>query len=393
MKYTRAALILLLVTGLVLSRCGGSGTPTSPTDPPDPSQPSPPVDGRFVAETVVSLPNFHVSMVFTSPDRILLTQKGGFGGIGNASVRVVQGDRLLDRRLITFRNVQTGGERGLLGITLDPNYQDNRLVYVYYTRADRTNVVTRFVDSDLDQEGETDAEMVIDDLPSDVCGNHQGGSIAFGPDGMLYVSVGDNGCDACNSQRAGTLAGKILRYTRQGQPAPDNPFSHLPFPQSAFFATGLRNSFDFTFHPRTGEIFSTENGPTANDEINRILPGRNYGWPFFQCDRSTSTPCPQPTPSNTGPLQCYPSVIAPTGIVVYEGTAYPEPFRGNIFFGDFNTGTLHRLVLSEDGSTVLAADDRFLSGFGRIIDLAVSPDGLLYVLTDQDIQRVAFVSN
>ena len=108
---------------------------------------------------------------------------------------------------------------------------------------------------------------------------------------------------------------------------------------------------------------------------------------------STSSGCAQPVPSNSGPVQCYPSVIAPTGIVIYEGTAYPEPFRGNLFFGDFNTGTLHRLVLSEDGSTVLAADDRFLSGFGRIVDLAVSPDGLLYVLTDQDIQRVMFVSN
>ena len=393
MRYGWAGHILPVFTVLVLSQCGGSGTPTSPSDPSDPAPPSPPPDGRFVAETVLSLPNFHVSMVFTSPNRILLTQKGGFGGVGNASVRVVQGDRLLDRRLITFTNVETGRERGLLGITLDPNYQNNQLVYVFYTRGDRTNVVARFVDGELGQNGDADAEVVLGDLPSDVCGNHQGGTIAFGPDGMLYVSVGDNGCDACNSQRAGTLAGKILRFTRQGQVPPDNPFAHLPFPQSAFFATGLRNSFDFTFHPRTGEMFSTENGPSANDEINRILPGRNYGWPFFQCDMSTNTRCPQPVPSNSGPLRCYPSVIAPTGIVVYEGTAYPEPFRGNLFFGDFNTGTLHRLVLSEDGSTVLAADDRFLSGFGSIVDLAVSPDGLLYVLTDQDIQRVSFVSN
>ena len=389
MKYTRAKFLLPLFAAF-LTHCGGNGTPTSPTDP---SQPAPPVDGRFVAERVVSLPNFHVSMVFTSTTRILLTRKGGFGGIGNASVRVVQGDSLLDRSLITFSNVETGGERGLLGITLDPNYQSNSLVYVFYTRGDRTNIVARFVDGDLGQDGDTDAESVIDNLPSDVCGNHQGGTIAFGPDGMLYVSVGDNGCDACNSQRAGTLAGKILRFTRQGNVPPDNPFADLPFPGSAFFATGLRNSFDFTFHPQSGEIFSTENGPSANDEINRILPGRNYGWPFFQCDASTSSGCPQPIPSNSGPLQCYPSVIAPTGIVIYEGTAYPEPFRGNLFFGDFNTGTLHRLVLSEDGSTVLAADDRFLSGFGRIVDLAVSPDGLLYVLTDQDIQRVIFVSN
>ena len=185
-------LLLPLLTAFLIY-CGGNGTPTSPTDP---SQPAPPVDGRFVAERVVSLPNFHVSMVFTSPTRILVTQKGGFGGVSNASVRVVQDGNLLDRRLITFSNVETGSERGLLGIALDPNYPNNELVYVFYTRADRTNVVVRFADDRLGQAGDEDAQIVIDNLPSDVCGNHQGGTVAFGPDGMLYVSVGDNGCDA-----------------------------------------------------------------------------------------------------------------------------------------------------------------------------------------------------
>src|SRR3972149_2245494 len=127
MRNSRAK-VILPVLAVPLSQCAGEGPPPSPTDP---SSPSPPLDGRFVAERVVSLPNFPVSMVFTSPTRILVTEKGGFAGIQNASVRVVEDDRLLDRRLITFRNVQTGGERGLLGVTLDPNYQDNRQVYVY----------------------------------------------------------------------------------------------------------------------------------------------------------------------------------------------------------------------------------------------------------------------
>jgi glucose/arabinose dehydrogenase len=370
----------------ILICCGGDGTPTSPTDP------SAPPEGRFVAETVVSLPNFPVAMAFTSGTRILVTEKGGFGGVRNASVRVVEEGRLRDRRLITFSGVETGSERGLLGITLDPSYRANRLVYVFYTSSDRTNIVARFTDDRMGQTGADDAVAIITDLPSDVCGNHQGGSIAFGPDDMLYVSVGDNGCDRCTSQQASTLAGKILRYTRQGTIPPDNPFADLDFPSSAFFATGLRNSFDFTFHPATGDMFATENGPDQNDEINRILPGLNYGWPFFQCGLSVDPPCAVARPPNSEPVQCHGSVIAPTGVVVYAGSAYPEPFQGNLFFGDFNTGTLHRLVLSDDGSTVLAADDRFLSGFGAIVDLVVSPDGLIYVLTDRDIQRVMFVT-
>ena len=391
MKSARASLVFPVLIAL-LTHCAGDGSPTSPTDPSDPES-SRPVDGRFVAERVVSLPNFPVAMAFTSANRILVTEKGGFGGVRTASVRVVEDGSLRDRRLITFHDVQTGGERGLLGIALDPNYQANSLVYAFYTSANRTNIVARFTDDAFGQDGDEDAESVITNLPSDVCGNHQGGSIAFGPDGMLYVSVGDNGCDRCTSQQANTLAGKILRYTRDGSIPDDNPFADMPFPSSAFFATGLRNSFDFTFHPATGDIFATENGPSQNDEINRILPGVNYGWPFFQCRESANTDCPVPRPSNRGPIQCYPSVIAPTGIAVYQGNVYPQPYQGNVFFGDFNNGVLHRLVLSEDGTTVVAADDRFLSGFGQIIDLAVSPDGILYVLTDQDIQRVMFVAN
>ena len=391
MKSARASFVSLALLFL-LTRCAGDGSPTSPTDPSDPT-PSLPVDGRFVAEHVVSLPNFPVAMAFTAANRILVTEKGGFGGVRSTSVRVVENGALRDRRLITFNGVETGGERGLLGIALDPNYQSNRLVYVFYTKSNRTNVVARFMDSGFGQDGDEDAEAVITGLPSDVCGNHQGGSIAFGPDGMLYVSVGDNGCDRCTSQLANTLAGKILRYTRDGRIPDDNPFADMPFPSSAFFATGLRNSFDLTFHPATGDIFATENGPSQNDEVNRILPGVNYGWPLFQCALSVDSECPVPRPSNREPVRCYFSVIAPTGIAVYQGNAYPEPFQGNVFFGDFNNGVLHRLVLSEDGTTVVSADDRFLSGFGTIIDLAVSPDGILYVLTDQDIQRVMFVAS
>ncbi len=141
MKSARAR---VAVTALVvlLTHCGGDGSPTSPTDP----EPSLPADGRFVAERVVSLPNFPVAMAFTAANRILVTEKGGFGGVRTASVRVVEDGTLRDRRLITFNGVQTGGERGLLGIALDPNYQSNSLVYVFYTSANRTNIVTRFTD-------------------------------------------------------------------------------------------------------------------------------------------------------------------------------------------------------------------------------------------------------
>jgi glucose/arabinose dehydrogenase len=210
---------------------------------------------------------------------------------------------------------------------------------------------------------------------------------------MLYITIGDNGCNRCLSQDNRSLAGKILRFTRDGAIPDDNPFSSAPFPRSAFFATGLRNSFDFTIHPSTGEIVATENGPSRNDEINHIVAGRNYGWPFFQCGDAQGDVCPSDRPEQKPPLRCHVDVIAPTGITFYDGDAYPAEFRGSVFYGDFNTGTLRRLVLSDDADRVLTEDQQFLSGLGPIIDIVEGPDGLLYVLSEGAIHRIDFLLN
>lgn len=382
------AFLVLTFGGLLVAGC--SDPPTTPTGP---SPPPPSSDGRFAAEQLIAIPSFASAMVFTDATRILYTEKGGFGGVQEASVRVVEDGILLNDPLITFADVQTRVEMGLLGITLDPGYASNQLVYVFYTHASSNrNRVVRFRDDAMGQAGR-DAVVVLDNLPADTCGNHQGGNIAFGPDGMLYVTVGDNGCDACLSQDNDSLAGKILRFTRDGDVPEDNPFSEAPFPRSAFFAMGLRNSFDFAFHPRTGEIVATENGPRANDEINHIVAGANYGWPFFQCGADQGNLCSADRPNQVPPVRCHPSVIAPTGITFYDGNAYPADFRESLFYGDFNTGTLRRLVLSEDANAVLTADESFLSGFGSIIDVVEGLDGRLYVLTDSDIQRIDFLTN
>lgn len=380
-----------VTAGLALAAIGCSEPPT-PTDPTEPTPP-PSGSGRFVATQLLALPEFASAFVFTGAERILYTEKGGFGGVRDASVRLVEQGRLMSEPVITFADVETRSEQGLLGIALDPDYPSNRLVYVYYTHArSNRNRVVRFRDDRMGQSA-ADSTIVLGELPSDDCGNHQGGSIGFGLDGMLYVTVGDNGCNRCLSQDNRTLAGKILRFTRDGTIPEDNPFAGAPFPRSAFFVMGLRNSFDFAIHPRTGEIVATENGPSRNDEINHIVAGQNYGWPFFQCADDQGNVCPSDRPMNKAPLRCHGNVIAPTGVTFYDGAAYPAEFRDSLFYGDFNTGTLRRLVLSDDADALLTEDQQFLSGFGSIIDITVGPDGLLYILTDGDIQRIDFLMN
>ena len=384
------ALGFLAVTFALAVGC--SDPPSSPTDPSTPTPPSS-GSGRFVAAQLLALPEFASAMVFTGVDRILYTEKGGFGGVRDASVRLVEDGGLASEPVITFSDVETRSEKGLLGITLDPNYASNRLVYVFYTHArSNRNRVVRFRDDRMEQTA-ADSTIVLGELPTGDCGNHQGGNIAFGPDGMLYVTIGDNACNRCLSQDNRTLAGKILRFTRDGDIPGDNPFAGAAFPRSAFFAMGLRNSFDFAIHPRTGEIVATENGPTTNDEINHIVAGQNYGWPFFQCAEAQGNVCSSDRPNQKPPLRCHGTVIAPTGITFYDGTAYPAEFRGSVFYGDFITGTLRRLVLSDDADTLLTEDQQFLSGFGSIIDIVEGPDGLLYLLTDGDIQRIDFLAD
>ncbi len=385
----------LLKVGFLAALCSLAVSCSDSPLPTDPSTPTPPPSGsgRFVATQFLALPEFASAMVFTGPDRLLYTEKGGFGGVRNASVRLVEDGRLAGEPVITFSDVETRSEKGLLGIALDPDYLSNRLVYVFYTHApSNQNRVVRFRDDRMSQTA-ADATIVLGELPSDGCGNHQGGSLGFGPDGMLYITIGDNGCDPCLSQDNRTLAGKILRFTREGGVPDDNPFASSPFPRSAFFALGLRNSFDFAIHPRTGAIVATENGPSRHDEINHIVAGQNYGWPFFQCEADQGNVCPSDRPSSKPPLRCHVAVIAPTGITFYDGTAYPADFRDSVFYGDYNTGTLRRLVLSSDADSLLTEDQQFLSGFGAIIDIVEGPDGLLYVLTDGDIQRIDFLTN
>jgi len=180
---------------------------------------------------------------------------------------------------------------------------------------------------------------------------HDGGRIEFGPDGMLYAIQGE-AHSASNAQDLSNDAGKILRMTPAGKPAPGNPFAN-----SRIFAYGIRNSFGFDFDPQTNKLWETENGPACNDEINLIQAGENHAWgPHETC----STP-PAP-PANTNqdgtnrifPKKFYGSVIAPTGGVFCQSCALGTGTSGRFFFGTYNTDQIHKLTLNSARTGVAA---------------------------------------
>jgi glucose/arabinose dehydrogenase len=176
--------------------------------------------------------------------------------------------------------VDSSGERGLLGVAFDPNFASNQLVYIYYTATTPTvhNRISRFTAAgDVAVAGSEVTVMDLDNLSTAT--NHNGGALHFGPDGNLYVAIGDN-ANGANAQSFTTRLGKMLRMTSSGGVPPGNPFvDETSGPNETIWAMGLRNPFTFSFQNGTGRMFINDVGQNTWEEINDGIAGSNYGWP------------------------------------------------------------------------------------------------------------------
>ena len=280
-----------------------------------------------------------------------------------------------------FCNVSVSaiGEMGLLGIAIDPDFSSNHYVYLYYTvDSPYRNRVVRYTDTSGVC---TNPTIIVDNIPAS--GIHNGGIIHFGPDRNLYIMTGD-AAQASLAQDLTYLGGKMLRVKADGTAAVGNPFIGNPsFPGAdpRIYSFGHRNSFGFTFHPSTGHLWQTENGPDKNDEVNRIVAGGNYGWPTVQGIANN--------PLFIDPIVAFTPPFAPTNIVVVNSPHYPTSFQGNLIFGDFVQGKLRRLILDATLTHLGATPIESFTGNGEpIIGLVNGPDGFLYASSTTSIYRV-----
>jgi glucose/arabinose dehydrogenase len=305
------------------------------------------------------------AFAFAPDGRIFVTEQGG-------AVRVIQNGTVLDQPFVTL-TVNAVGERGLLGIAFDPAFATNGFVYLYYTATTPTlhNRVSRFrASGNVAAPG---SEVPILDLENLGATNHNGGALHFGPDGKLYVAVGENGT-ASNAQTLANRLGKILRLNPDGSIPPDNPFfGAASGANRAIWALGLRNPFTFAFERGTGRMFVNDVGQNAWEEINEGIRGANYGWP--------ATEGPHSDPRFVQPLFAYGHGDgATTGCAITGGAFYdvagpfPAEYRGDFFFGDFCSGWIRRF----DPATGQATG--FATGLLAPVDLRVQPDGALYYL-------------
>jgi len=302
------------------------------------------------------------ALAFAPDGRMFVTERGG-------NIKVVQNGQV--RQYFEVEGVVEESESGLLGIALDPEFHTTRHLFVYHSyRGEDDGLENRVVR--LRDTGQTAVEptVILDGIPG--ARIHDGGRIKFGPDGMLYIAAGD-AAFAESAQDVDSLAGKILRIRKDGSVPPDNPLAGSPA-----YSYGHRNPQGLAWHPVTGQLFATEHGQSATDEVNLILPGRNYGWPTARGDGHGA-------PYQAPLLHSGNTTWAPSGAAIYpvEGGVLPPEWSGLVVYAGLVGQRLRWIELSAPGyNTVRNHGDLFVREYGRLREVVVGPDGFIYFTTN-----------
>jgi glucose/arabinose dehydrogenase len=347
------------------------------------------VPSGFIDDLLISGIPSPTAMAFAPDGRLFVAQQNG-------QLRVITNANppaLLTAPFLSL-TVSSSGERGLLGVAFDPNFATNRFVYVYYTATTPAihNRVSRFTASASNPNVvEAGSELVLMDLENlSSATNHNGGAIHFGPDGKLYVAVGEN-ANRNNAQVLTNRLGKVLRINADGSIPSDNPFfTQASGANRSIWALGLRNPFNFAFQPGTGRLFVNDVGESTWEEINDGIAGSNYGWP--QTEGSTTQA------GIRSPLFAYrhgsgtTTGCAITGAAFYNpATAqFPSSYVGRYFYGDYCSGWV-RTFNPADGTSAA-----FATGLSSLVDLKVHADGSLYYLqrgSSGQLHRVRFAQS
>ncbi|WP_047396150.1 PQQ-dependent sugar dehydrogenase [Chitinibacter sp. ZOR0017] len=321
-------------------------------------------------------------LAFLPDGRMLVTERPG-------RLRLISRSGELDPRSIGgLPPIAVIGQGGLLDVAVHPDFARNRWVYLAYSGPEGQGYATQVVRGRL-SEGAAgprldNLQQIYRQRPGSSAGQHFGARLAFDPQGFLYITQGDRG-DMQRAQRPDDLAGKIIRLHDDGRFPADNPWASSKDARAMIYSLGNRNVQGAAIHPRTGELWATEHGPQGGDELNIIRAGRNYGWPVITYGRNygLGTAIGEGTHKSgmTQPQYQWTPSIAPSGLAFYQGNAFPG-WRGNLLLGALKYQMLVRLEL--DGERVVHEERLLKDQFGRIRDVRVGPDGLVYLLTDED---------
>lgn len=327
-------------------------------------------DVQLESVTTASWP---IALGFASDGRVFFAERN------SGAIRILQAGTLLPTPFYTLANTATAGERGLLGLALDPGFPATPYVYAYQTYNDAANgtVYNRIVRIQANGDTGVSHTVVLRMPPLSGATNHNGGVIAFGPDGKLYAVVGEN-ANPSLAQNSMSVMGKVLRMNSDGSPPSDNPFYGSLSWDNLVFTYGHRNLFGIAWHPTTGRGYVTENGPSDNDEINLLTNASNYGWPNVRGIART--------PPYVDPIIAYTPVIVPTNAAFYTAVV-PAGSRNHLVVGSFQDHRLHELTLTADG-TSFVGETTLATAPDGVLDVEMGRDGLLWLTTPSAIYRL-----
>jgi glucose/arabinose dehydrogenase len=317
------------------------------------------------------------AVAFLPDGRFLITERAG-------RMRIVEPDGRLGEPVAGLPAVDAGGQCGLLDVVLDPKFADNSFVYWSYAEAGDGGNSTAVARGKLQGNRLADVQVIFRQQPKVASRLHCGSRLVFAQDGRLFVALGDRFSRKDDAQHLDNHLGKIVRIEADGRVPADNPFVATAGAKPEIWSLGHRNIQGAALHPASGELWVSEHGPQGGDELNRVLPGRNYGWPLLTYGRNygsgTRIGEEGPKPGFEQPLKVWlPVSVAPAGMVFLSSDRYAG-WQGNLFIGTLRGESLLRLEL--DGNAVKTEEALLRAANSRIRDVRQGPDGHLYVLTD-----------
>ena len=319
--------------------------------------------------------------IIPMPDgRLLVTEKRG-------SMQILDANGTLLKKITGFPEVDAGGQGGMLDVALDPNFSKNKMIYWSFSEKYENGNLMAVAKGELN-EGEAkvnDPVVIFRATPALKSSLHYGSRLIFDKDGNLFVSTGERSImeGRKQAQWLNSGLGKIFKITKEGKPAPGNPFLNQKDAMPEIFAYGIRNAQSLDINPSTGELWEAEFGPQGGDEVNIIRAGKNYGWPVITYGeeyggRGKIGEGIQQKEGMEQPVYYWDPVLSPSGMAFYKGNAIPE-WKNNLFIGGLNSMHIARLVIENNK---VVGEERLLEDKKeRFRDVAYF-NGMLYAVTD-----------
>ena len=315
------------------------------------------------------------SLTFMPDGSMLIVELSG-------SIRVMRDGALSDEPVAGVPEVYFESQGGLFDVVLDPDFEENSLVYLSYAHGTPDSNATRVARARFDGTALTDLTVIFEATPAKDTPVHYGGRIAFLPDETMLVTIGDGFDYREEAQNLGSHLGKIVRIGRDGNALADNPFLGREGALPEIWSYGHRNPQGLIYDADSGRVYEHEHGAQGGDEINVIEPGKNYGWPVITRGIDYSGARISPFTEYEGmeqPIVDWTPSIAPAGMTIYRGDAFPE-WQGDIFAGALAAQHVRRVKM-ENGEP--AGEEELFGELGkRIRDVRTGPDGYLYLVTD-----------